>query len=227
MERHTDYKRPEFLAKLLNTLPEVTLDGQGTALLVIDMQYVDASRDYGLGEKAYHLGLTDYLEYYFERLENLVVPNIKTLQQAFRDRGREVIFAKIESLTEDGRDRSLPHKHMGIQAKPGSQEGKILEEIAPQSDEIVLPKSASGVFNSTNIDYLLKNLGITQLVITGVLTNECVETACRNAADRGYEVILVEDACAALTPDLHRASLVTLQDVYARVKTTEEMLNLI
>ncbi len=75
--------------------------------------------------------------------------------------------------------------------------------MKPLENEIVLPKTASGVFNATAIDKILRNLGIENLVITGVVTDNYVENAVRDACDRGFAVILVEDGCAAVTEELH------------------------
>ena len=79
--------------------------------------------------------------------------------------------------------------------------------LAPSGDEILVPKTLSGVFNSTNIDYLLRNLGISQLVVSGIMTDQCVDMTVRDAADRGYLVTCVSDACAAATPDRHASAL--------------------
>ena len=162
--------------------------------------------------------------YYFGRLESTVLPNVRKLQDAFRSRELEVIHTRIQSLTRDGRDRGKGHKRLNLLAAPGSQEAEFLEEIAPDPsrDEIVINKTASGVFSSTNFHYVLKNLGIEALFIVGVYTNECVETTVRDACDLGYLVTVVEDCCATVTPELHEASLATLRDRYARVIAVDE-----
>lgn len=100
----------------------------------------------------------------------------------------------------------------------------MVEPLAPAGDEIVLPKTASGVFNATNIEYVLRNIGIDRIAICGVYTNQCVESAVRDAADRGFLVTLVEDACAATSQDAHDADLKALAG-YARVLTTAELLS--
>ena len=89
---------------------------------------------------------------------------MQQLQAAFRAAGIEVLYTTIESLTQDGRDRSLDYKITGFLVPKGSRDGKVIDEIAPVGDEIVLPKRSSSVFVSTHIDYLLRNLGVKQLV---------------------------------------------------------------
>ena len=99
-----------------------------------------------------------------------------------------------------------------------------MPELAPAGDELVFSKTAGSVFCATNIEYVLRNLGITTLVVTGIVTTGCVHTAVTDAADRGFHVILVEDGCGALVPEMHWASIRILRDVYAKILTTSEVL---
>jgi len=198
------------------------LAGGKTALLCIDLQYLDAARGEGLfADAASHISKEDQ-EYYFSNLENHVIPNTQRLQSSFRLYGLEVIHTKIQSLTQDGRDRSNGHKRLHLHAAPGSREAQILDEVAPVGDEIVINKTASGVFSSTNLHYVLKNIGINALFVVGVYTNECVETTVRDACDLGYLVTMIEDCCTTVTPELHNASIATIRDRYARVISTAE-----
>lgn len=197
-----------------------------TALLCIDFQYLDAAPGHGVFKDADTAGIPhEYQDYYFNRLEQTVLPNVKRLQTAFRRSRLEVIHTRIQSLTQDGRDRSAGHKRLNLLAPPGSKDAEILTEVAPEGDEIVMNKTASGVFSSTNLNYVLTNMGINGLYIVGVYTNECVETTVRAASDLGYLVTMIEDACATVTEDLHEASIATLKNRYARVLTTEEALS--
>jgi nicotinamidase-related amidase len=205
--------------------PDVTrsLEAHKTALLCIDMQYLDAAPGFGVFANAEASGVpVEAQEYYFDRLKYTVLPNVRRLQDAFRARGLEVIHTRIRSLTKDGRDRSPGHKRLGLHAAPGSKEAEFLEEIAPMDNEIVIDKTASGVFTSTNMNYILRNMEITGLFVVGVYSNECVSTAIRDACDLGYYVTLISDGCATVTPELQRATMITMKDRYARVLNTEE-----
>ena len=205
--------------------PAVTrsLEAHKTALLCIDMQYLDAAPGFGVFANAEASGVpVEAQEYYFDRLKYTVLPNVRRLQDAFRTRGLEVIHTRIQSLTQDGRDRSPGHKRLGLHAAPGSKEAEFLEEIAPQENEIIINKTASGVFTSTNIGYILRNMEITGLFVAGVYSNECVSTAIRDACDLGFYVTLISDGCATVTPELQRATMITMKDRYARVLNTEE-----
>jgi len=205
--------------------PAVTrsLESHRTALLCIDMQYLDAAPGVGVFADVEAAGVPpEAQEYYFDRLKYTVLPNVRRLQDTCRERGLEVIHTRIQSLTRDGRDRSPAHKRLGLHAAPGSREARFLETVAPLDDEIVINKTASGVFNSTNISYILRNLEITGLFVVGVYSNECVSTAIRDACDLGFHVTLVSDGCATVTPELQRATMITMKDRYARLLTTND-----
>lgn len=207
---------------LYDKFGDENLEKEKIALLCIDMQYHDASPGYGFF-KNIERDDEEYA-YYFQRLENKVFPNVKELQTIIRDKGSEIIHVRIEALTQDGRERSLEHKRIGCLVPKGSKTAQFIPEVKPIKDEIILSKTASGVFNSTNIDYILKNLGVTQLIITGVLTNECIETAVRDAADKSYSVYLIDDGTAAFNEHLHQNTLKTLDGVYCKVINTEDMI---
>ena len=197
-----------------------------TALLCIDLQYLDAAKGHGVFADAEKSGVPiQAQEYYFDQLESTVLPNVRRLQDTFREHGLEVIHTRIQSLTADGRDRGPGHKRLGLHAAPGSKDAEFVELVAPVGDEIVINKTASGVFNSTNIEYILRNLGITGLFIVGVYSNECVSTAIRDACDLGFYVTLVSDATATVTPELQQATITTMKDRYARVLDTDEVLD--
>lgn len=210
---------------VINPAHEQFLKERHTALLCIDLQYLDAARGHGVFKDAENSGVPpEAQEYYFSRLEETVLPNVRTLQDQFRSHGLEVIHTRIQSLTRDGRDRSKGHRRLKLLAAPGSRDADFIEQVAPldERDEIIINKTASGVFASTNLHYVLKNMGIESLFVVGVYTNECVETTVRDACDLGYLVTVVEDCCATVTEQLHEASLTTLRDRYARIVALEE-----
>ncbi len=91
----------------------------------------------------------------------------------------------------------------------------------------MINKTTYGTFTSTGLDHTLRNLGIKTLVIGGVVTNVCVETTARDASDLGYGVMLVGDACAAHSPEIHEASLLSFQGPFGRVRRADEIVALI
>jgi nicotinamidase-related amidase len=203
--------------------PEPEIRPGTTALLIVDMQRHSAHRDGATLRKVRAAGFEDVARGFSERLD-VIVPNIRRLQDAFRGAGLEVIHVRIASMTADGRDRGPSHKKLGHSAAPTSPDAEVLPELAPAGDELVFNKTAGSVFCATNIEYVLRNLGITTLVVTGIVTTGCVHTAVTDAADRGFHVILVEDGCGALVPEMHWNSIRILRDVYAKIVTTDEVL---
>jgi nicotinamidase-related amidase len=100
----------------------------------------------------------------------------------------------------------------------------VIPDVAPLPNEIVIPKTASGIFNSTNIEYVLRNLGIEYLIIYGICTDQCVECAIRDAADRGFMVTQIEDACAAEEARRHDVSIDQMKGHYCRTRTTDQVI---
>ena len=103
------------------------------------------------------------------------------------------------------------------------RDAKVVDELRPTDDEIVFPKTSSSVFISTNIDYVLRNLGTKYLIIAGCLTDQCVDSAVRDACDLGYLVTVPTDACTTLSPERHDWSLRNNRG-YCRQITTRELL---
>jgi ureidoacrylate peracid hydrolase len=186
---------------------EIEIDPEHAALLFVDVQNYNCRREGGeyahlsAAEKEQHYG------YFFRALEERALPNMVRLQTAARHAGIEVIYTVIESLTAGGRDRSLDYKISGFNVPKGSTDAQVLRELAPEADEIIFPKTSSSVFISTNIDYVLRNLGTRSLIIAGCLTDQCVDSAVRDACDLGYLVTVPVDACATLSAERHDWSL--------------------
>jgi len=196
----------------MNTLSrEVPIDPAHAVLLIIDVQ------NYCIGAKA------GKSEYFRQRLRDTVLPNIRRLQTACRRAGIEVVYSVIENMTRDGRDRSLDYKISGIDVPLGSKNAHVLEEIAPANEEMIFRKTSSSVFISTNIDYVLRNLGVRSLLVAGLMTDQCVESAVRDACDLGYLVTLVTDACTTDTAERHRQSLIGIRG-YCRQRRTDQLL---
>ena len=203
---------------------EVPLQAAQAALLFIDVQNFSVRREGGEFKTVNDAEIASRYAYYFDRLKTLAIPNMQTLQKTCRNAGIEVMYTTIESLTKDGRDRSLDYKITGFHVPKGSWDAKVIDELAPIDDEIVLPKTSSSVFISTHIDYLLRNLGVRQLVLCGLLTDQCVESAVRDACDLGYLVTLVPDACATFSQERHDNSLRAIRG-YCRQVTTAQLIS--
>ena len=185
-----------------------------TALLLVDLQ----NGQCGECLRDAHPARSKFLD----RVRDLVVPAGRRLIRACRGAGAEVVYTVIESLTLDGRDRGLDHKISGIFAAKGSWEAQVIEPLAPDDNDIVIPKTSSSLFNSTGFDNVLRNLGIESLMVMGVVTDQCVETTIRDGCDRGYLMTLVEDGCAAWSMHRHTESIRALGG-YCRVRSSRQL----
>jgi ureidoacrylate peracid hydrolase len=196
----------------MNTLSrEVPIDLARAALLIIDVQ------NYCIGAEA------GKSEYFRQSFWDTVLPNIRRLQTACRRACIEVVYSVIENMTRDGRDRSLDYKISGIDVPRGSRDAQVLDEIAPADDEMIFRKTSSSTFISTNIDYVLRNLGVRSLIVAGLLTDQCVESAVRDACDLGYLVTLVTDACTTTSAERHQQSLIGIRG-YCRQRSTDGLI---
>ena len=189
-----------------------TLISARTAVLIVDAQNTEIAPRYE----------TEKPEYW-AALHNRALPAIERLIAGARAAGCEIVYTVIEALTHDGRDRSLDHKLSGILVPKGSPDAQVIASIAPAADDIVLPKTSSGVFNSTNIAYVLRNLGVENVIVAGFLTDQCVDMAVRDGADQGFYMVCAEDACATHTEERHRWAL-RLFGGYCRVQTVDGVL---
>jgi nicotinamidase-related amidase len=196
-----------------------------SALVIVDMQNASGNRTGALGRRMLE-ERSNLTEYRFERIENLVVPNILRLAPIFRAGGGEVIYITQGAERPDCAD-APPHMrkfYASTGNHTGSPEHEIIKELIPDPRDYIVNKRSIGAFASTGIDHLLRSLGREQLYMTGISTNMCVETTAREAADRGYAVTVIEDACATTHADLHDTTMRNFRRLFGRVLATDEAL---
>ncbi|GMH37937.1 hypothetical protein BSKO_05821 [Bryopsis sp. KO-2023] len=202
---------------------DVPLKKHQSALLFIDVQNFNTHPEGSFFKKLDVSETKEKYGWYFSSLKKSVIPNMQRLQSACRSAGIEILYTTIENLTKDGRDRSLDYKISGFDVPKGSWDGKVIGQIAPGDDEIWLQKTSCSVFVSTHIDYILRNLGVKQLVISGLITDQCVESAIRDACDLGYLVTQVTDACTTYSQERHDNSIHAIKG-FCRQVTTDALL---
>ena len=210
---------------LFTPRPAPALDDRRVALVTIDLQYLDAHADGWVGRVARRRGKEHTLAQRWEGIER-ILPNVRRLQDAFRDAGQEVVHVRVAYRTRDGRDAGLAY--MPAAELEGDErderDDEFLPEVAPQGDEMVFSKRSASVFSTTEIDDIMRRMGIDHLVFTGIVTDGCVELSARDAADRGYRVTLVSDACSASTPEAHEDALDRMTDgSFVAARTTDEV----
>ncbi len=198
---------------------DIILPPEKTALLIIDIQntYITPTDDPVENSR---------WQPFYDRMNHQVIPSTAKLIEDARQRGVEVIFARIACLKEDGRDRSLSQKKPGFNyllMPMTSAESQIVPELQPQGDEIVVTKTTDSALTGTNLRLILSNMGIQHVVVAGIFTDQCVSSTVRSLADESFNVIVVEDCCAAATDELHRHELEIINMIYCHVVSSEEL----
>lgn len=209
---------------------QITIDPKKTALLVIDMQHVFITRPVYENPTDAEKKEAERWEQFYKAIDEVVVPNNARIINAFREKGMEVTYAKIQCQKQNGSDRSLDHKATGyneLLLPPGTPSAEIVPELAPLPDEIVVTKTTDSALTGTPLRLWFQNMGIDTVVCTGVLTDQCVSCTVRSLADESFKVWLIEDACRASTQKIQDNELEILNNIYCHVINTDELLNAI
>lgn len=190
-----------------------------TALLVIDIQntYMEIPED---ADEAARWSP------FHSRMNDTVIPNTAALIEMCRARNIEVIFARIACLTNDGRDRSLSQKKPGFNyllLPKGREDSQLVAQLEPQGDEITIIKTTDSALTGTNLRLILHNMGIRNVVVAGIFTDQCVSSTVRSLADESFNVLVVEDCCAAATMELHEHEMEVINMIYCHVVQSEDI----
>ncbi|MFP4608105.1 MAG: cysteine hydrolase family protein [Candidatus Natronoplasma sp.] len=194
------------------------------ALIIIDIQYNMTAQGHGVFKDAKELGVRKGYDYYYDRIQNSVIPNIQKLLKSFRESGKMIVFTKIRSsspFNDHNREDDDSIEDLD------DDEGVILKEVMPTNDDIIITKNDMDIFSGTGLNSLLKENGINTLIMAGVLTNECVQVSVLQAVENGYRVVLLEDSTAAFSEEIHEKAMKLLQDNSIIVTSTEDMLDLL
>ncbi|MEP1472634.1 MAG: isochorismatase family cysteine hydrolase [Halieaceae bacterium] len=204
----------------------VSVSACDTALLIVDMQNATGNRNMGLGKILADQGTLDDAAYRFDRIEQLLIPNISRLANAFRSVGAKVVHITYGANMPDASD--VPAHIVGIVKATNNIEGQpeheIVAELTPEPGELVLNKTTQGAFRSTGIDSHLKAMGIKSVVCVGVSTNNCVAMTAMEACDAQYSVVMVSDGTGTDSEEMQQATLTMLRRLWSRVMTTDEVI---
>jgi nicotinamidase-related amidase len=198
---------------------DIVLKPDESALLVIDIENTYLYPKEEAAENA-------RWQPFFDRMNGTVIPNTSRAINECRTRGVEVIFARIACLKEDGRDRSLSQKKPGFNyllLPKDRQDSQIVSELKPQGDEIVILKTTDSALTGTNLRLILYNMGIKNVIVAGIFTDQCVSSTVRSLADESFNVIVVEDCCAAATQELHLKELEIINMIYCHVVQLDDV----
>lgn len=231
----TDHEKVRELVRIKDQAP-LMFEPQNSALIIVDVQRYFANPDYPFAQVIERL-VPEATAGYFERVNSRVITKIQRLQRAFRLRALPVIYLAAGCYLKDGRDlpewmRDFDQPGMTLLGRRvcppvDDPSWQIDDRVAPLAGEMVLNKTSSGALSSTKLDQTLHNLGINSLVVCGLTTAVCVTQTARETADRGFRVIVAEDACTEMSQELHEAALLTFGYVFGRVRRTEEVENLL
>ena len=204
---------------------KMSLDKKRTALMLIDLQnhFVYAPAE----ESPEHQ--KDWQPYY-DRVQQVVVPNSQHLLEKFRQESMYVVHIIIQSHLSSGKDRSQSHlrgQFNDIHLLKDAKGTLIIQELTPIQDEIIVTKTTHSALTGSNIRLILNNLQITDVVVGGLLTDQCVSSTVRSLSDENYKVWVVEDACMAGNLELHEHALEIMNNTYCNVVNTEEVISVL
>ena len=189
-------------------LHEYSLDARRAALIIIDMQNYFVQP-----------GCPAFL-----KAGKAIIGNLRNLVEGFRKAGRPVLFTRHVHQSPE-LDGGLMSWWWGDLIMEGTEESAICDELLPEEGEKVIPKRRYSAFYNTDLETVLRCLGIRDLVISGVMTNVCCESTARDAYFRDYRVHFLADGTATSDEGLHLASLMNVSYAFARVTTVRRILH--
>lgn len=197
-----------------------------TALLVIDVQNTYLERPDRASLDAAGQAHYDAWTPFHTRMNGSVIPTCARLLDLARRNGIECLFARIACQTQDGRDRSLSQKMPGwnnLLLPKNEHASQIVPQLLPRGDEITVTKTTDSALAGTNLRLILHNLGVRNVICAGIFTDQCISSTVRSLADESFQVVVVEDACAAGTDALHEQELAIINMIYCHVMTADEL----
>ncbi len=198
-----------------------------TALLVIDVQDIYLERPERDTLPPAEQARFDAWTPFHERMQTQVIPRTARLLELARKAGVECLFVRIACHTRDGRDRSLSQKMPGwnnLLLPKGGAPSQLVGALRPVGDEIELTKTTDSALTGTNLRLILHNLGVRNVVCAGIFTDQCVSSTVRSLADESFNVIVLEDCCAAGADALHHRELEIINMIYCHVMSSDELI---
>jgi nicotinamidase-related amidase len=214
---------------LAKPLPDFEIKPGKTALLLIDMQNLVSSKP--LLQEALNAGLPERevreaLREYDQRVRK-AVKNARSILQACRKKGYDIVHIKLGAQTSNPKHTAKINRKADLIVPMDAEKGRFLDEVKPAKGELIFPKTNGGAFTGTNLDFVLRNMDIESIIVTGFLTDQCVLATAICGGDIGYDVLLVEDACTGTTKENHDAVVRLAKDVFLKVKSTAELMRIL
>jgi nicotinamidase-related amidase len=200
-----------------------------TALLVIDVQNIYLERPDRQALSPEEQRRFDAWTPFHECMRKSVIPGIAKMLNLARKHRIECLFARIACHTKDGRDRSLSQKMPGwnnLLLPKDEKPSQLVKELQPVGDEIVVTKTTDSALTGTNLRLILHNLGVSHVICCGIFTDQCISSTVRSLADESFDVVVLEDCCAAATEELHRKELEIINMIYCHVMSSGELIQM-
>ena len=214
----------------------IELDRSHTALIIVDMQRYFTEPGFPFTEVFNHMS-PGVAAGYLKRVSEVVIPNIQLLLACFRANKSPIIFTAVGTETGDGQDLpgwlkgfdTLGMAVLGSRVWPPVTDPswEIDDALSPEPGELVVNKLSAGTFATTGLEQRLRNQSINAVIVSGVASDVCVATTAREAADRGFQTIMVSDACTTLSEAMHQASLDTFNIALGSVRTAADVIALL
>ena len=163
----------------------------------------------------------------FEQRIRKAVRNAAKILKACRKKGYDIVHVKMGAQTSNPRHTAKINRKSDLIVPMDAEKGRFLKEVQPVKGELVFPKTNGGAFTGTNLDFVLRNMDINSLIVAGFLTDQCVLATAIAGADIGYDVLLVDDACAGTTKENHDAVVRIVKDAFLKIKSTRELLRIL
>lgn len=210
--------------------PSVSFAAERAALVIVDMQHYDADPEMGLSP-AIKAMAPDNGAYYFSRITDVLLPNFAMIVPQVRQAGGRIVYVVTGAKDARGADllprvrerRAIMKEKYGFNGiyTIEAPESAVLPQMPRDGDDLVVQKRATSGFTATDLDHILRMLGINTVLLSGVVSNVCVESTGRDASDLGYNCVLMEDLCAAYDAASHDSTVRNFTRFFGRVWTCQ------
>jgi len=219
-----------FYYETLADIPDLVLAPAETGLLMIDVQNTYFGPPPAPGASTQECEEWERWAPFRARMKGIVIPTARRMLEYFRGKGMDVFFARIAALRRDGRDRSLSQRRPGfnnVLLPKDDAPSQIIDALAPQPEEVVVAKTTDSALTGTNLRLVMHNMGVKNVVVVGIFTDQCVSSTVRSLADESFNVVVVDDGCAAATDELHARELEIINNIYCQVMDSDDVIRII
>jgi isochorismate hydrolase len=205
-------------------VPPVHLAAGNAALLLVDAQHLTATRRRGLGRLAHARGIEREFDEYYTQVE-AALRNMRRLRVACKEHGLRVVYTLLHAARPEALSRQL--RVTGLPIPGGPPAAEIRPELAPDPEDLILPRGTYGPFAGTTLARDLRAAGVDTLLLAGLLANLSLALAAHEAADRGFDVVVVWDASASETLAWHASFVERIVGGLIRVRSTPQVLEML